>query len=85
MDEKQRRPFTVPRERYSPVAPVEPAFLATDEIGDLIDAFPRERVVCCRGSENGGTGEQNSCARVLRVRRFPPSLLLDRSRQSAVT
>ena len=60
------------RKRYPAPAPVETSLFATDEVRELVDTFPGERIVCRGGAEDSATGHYDSAPAIIAF--FHPSL-----------
>jgi len=63
MNEQDRWSFAVLGERNPSVAPLEAAFIPADQVGELVDTFPRKRILRSCVSEDRTTGQKNLAPR----------------------
>src|SRR6185312_11654113 len=59
VNEENRRTFAALGEGNTPVAPLEATLFTANQIGELIDALPRESVVSSGNSEQGAARQKN--------------------------
>src|SRR5438876_10726399 len=63
VDQENGWPAATLGEGDSPVAPFKPALFASDQVGELVNAFSRKSIIGRGGAEERTTGQKNSSPR----------------------